>query len=76
MHPCIDRPWPTDTNPLGAKGLGEAGVTGSIPALMNAVLECGRPRADLHLIKPADVEELEDALGSNASAESHAHPGR
>jgi carbon-monoxide dehydrogenase large subunit len=30
---------PTATNPLGAKGVGEAGVTGSMPALMNAVTD-------------------------------------
>ena len=27
----IDHPVPTATNPLGAKGVGEAGVTGSMP---------------------------------------------
>ena len=35
-------PVPTRTNPLGAKGVGEAGVTGSLPALMNAVLDALR----------------------------------
>jgi carbon-monoxide dehydrogenase large subunit len=30
---------PTPTNPLGAKGVGEGGVTGSMPCLMNAVLD-------------------------------------
>jgi len=30
---------PTRLNPLGAKGVGEAGVTGSMPALMNAVVD-------------------------------------
>jgi carbon-monoxide dehydrogenase large subunit len=33
---------PTALNPLGAKGVGEAGVTGSLPALMNAVLDALR----------------------------------
>ena len=32
-----DHAVPTATNPLGAKGVGEGGVTGSMPALMNAV---------------------------------------
>ena len=34
-----DYPVPTATNPLGAKGVGEAGVTGSMPCLMNAVMD-------------------------------------
>jgi aerobic carbon-monoxide dehydrogenase large subunit len=35
----VDHPVPTKLNPLGAKGVGEAGVTGSMPALMNAVVD-------------------------------------
>ena len=30
---------PTPTNPLGAKGLGEAGAIGSTPAVVNAVAD-------------------------------------
>lgn len=30
---------PTSLNPLGAKGVGEAGTTGSIPAVQNAVID-------------------------------------
>ena len=32
-----DRPVPSPANPLGAKGAGEAGATGSVPTLANAV---------------------------------------
>ena len=32
-------PVPATTNPLGAKGCGEAGCSGSIPAIMNAVVD-------------------------------------
>ncbi|HTQ72905.1 MAG TPA: xanthine dehydrogenase family protein molybdopterin-binding subunit, partial [Burkholderiales bacterium] len=32
-----EHPVPTAANPLGAKGVGEAGVSGSLPAIMNAV---------------------------------------
>ena len=32
-------PVPATTNPLGVKGCGEAGVTGALPAVMNAVLD-------------------------------------
>jgi len=38
----VDHPVPTKLNPLGAKGVGEAGVTGSMPALMNAVVDALR----------------------------------
>ena len=38
----LEHPVPTGLNPLGAKGVGEAGVTGSLPALMNAVVDALR----------------------------------
>jgi carbon-monoxide dehydrogenase large subunit len=34
-----ERPVPSPTNPLGAKGAGEAGTTGAVPTLANAVLD-------------------------------------
>src|SRR5690606_2261918 len=46
----IDRGVPSPANPLGAKGAGEAGTTGSIPALGNAVLDA---------LKPLNVRGLE-----------------
>jgi aerobic carbon-monoxide dehydrogenase large subunit len=44
---------PTATNPLGAKGVGEAGVTGSMPCLMNAVLDALRQAGVTHFDMPA-----------------------
>ena len=38
-----DHSVPSPTNPLGAKGAGEAGTTGAIPALANAVIDALRP---------------------------------
>ena len=35
----LDFPVPTPTNPLGVKGVGESGVTGSLPTIMNAILD-------------------------------------
>src|SRR5260221_2691478 len=40
-----EHPVPTAANPLGAKGVGEAGVSGALPALMNAVSDA-LPQAD------------------------------
>jgi carbon-monoxide dehydrogenase large subunit len=38
-----DRPVPSPSNPLGAKGAGEAGTTGAIPCIANAVMDALRP---------------------------------
>ena len=35
----LDFPVPTPTNPLGVKGVGESGVTGSLPTMMNAITD-------------------------------------
>jgi carbon-monoxide dehydrogenase large subunit len=47
----ISHPVPARTNPLGAKGCGEAGCAGSLPAVMNAVVdalsEIGIPHIDM-----------------------------
>ena len=39
MPPIVDisRPSPATTNPLGVKGVGEAGTTGSLAAIVHAV---------------------------------------
>jgi aerobic carbon-monoxide dehydrogenase large subunit len=48
-----EHPVPTATNPLGAKGVGEAGVTGSMPCLMNAVMDALRQAGVTHFDMPA-----------------------
>jgi carbon-monoxide dehydrogenase large subunit len=49
----LEHPVPTKLNPLGAKGVGEAGVTGSMPALMNAVVDALRQVGVRHFDMPA-----------------------
>jgi carbon-monoxide dehydrogenase large subunit len=44
---------PARTNPLGVKGIGEAGCTGSPPAIMNAILDALRPLGVNALDMPA-----------------------
>jgi carbon-monoxide dehydrogenase large subunit len=39
----IDHSVPSPSNPLGVKGAGEAGTTGAVPAVANAVLDALRP---------------------------------
>ena len=58
----VDHPVPTATNPLGAKGVGEAGVTGSLPALMNAVLDALRPSGVHRFDMPATPQRIWRAL--------------
>jgi carbon-monoxide dehydrogenase large subunit len=53
---------PTKLNPLGAKGVGEAGVTGSMPALMNAVVDALRPAGVGYFEMPATPRRLWEAL--------------
>src|SRR6266566_2175227 len=43
---------PTQTNPLGAKGVGEAGTVGALPALMNAINDALAPLGVRHLDMP------------------------
>jgi carbon-monoxide dehydrogenase large subunit len=47
-----DHPVPTPTNALGAKGVGESGCSGSLPALVNAAMDALRPLGINHLDMP------------------------
>jgi carbon-monoxide dehydrogenase large subunit len=63
--PRIDvgfHPVPATSNPLGVKGCGEAGVTGALPAVMNAVLDALAERGITHLDMPATHEKIWSAL--------------
>jgi carbon-monoxide dehydrogenase large subunit len=53
---------PCTTNPLGAKGCGEAGCAGSLPAVMNAVVDALRPLGVEHLDMPATPERVWAAI--------------
>ena len=58
----VDHPVPTKLNPLGAKGVGEAGVTGSMPALMNAIVDALRQAGVKHFEMPASPARVWSAL--------------
>ncbi len=58
----LEHPVPTRTNPLGAKGVGEAGVTGSMPCVMNAVLDALRQAGVTHFEMPATSQRLWTAI--------------
>ena len=49
---------PTLLNPLGAKGIGEAGTSGSAPAVANAIMDALAPFGVTHLEMPFKPEKL------------------
>jgi carbon-monoxide dehydrogenase large subunit len=55
-------PVPCRTNPLGAKGCGEAGCAGSLPAVMNAVVDALSEFGISHIDMPATPERIWRAI--------------
>src|SRR2546425_291096 len=53
---------PTEVNPLGAKGAGEAGTVGALPALLNAVNHALAPLGVRHLDMPVTAERVWRAI--------------
>ena len=53
---------PTQMNPLGAKGVGEAGTVGALPALLNAVNHALAPLGVRHLDMPVTPERVWRAI--------------
>ncbi len=59
---------PSPTNLLGAKGAGEAGTTGAIPALANAVIDALRPLGIHHLDFPCSPARIWRAIDAQSTA--------
>jgi carbon-monoxide dehydrogenase large subunit len=57
-----ENPVPTKTNPLGAKGAGEAGCVGSLPAVMIAIMNALEPLGVRELDMPATSERIWQAI--------------
>jgi carbon-monoxide dehydrogenase large subunit len=71
---------PSTTNPLGVKGVGEAGTIASTPAVMNAIVDALRPFGVNDIRMPATPERvwraIHGALGKDrASAGTTAYGG-
>ncbi len=63
--PMIDvanRPVPTKTNPIGAKGCGEAGTSGGLPAVANAVIDALSEYGIRHLEMPMTPARIWQAI--------------
>ena len=64
---AIEHSTVSPTNFLGAKGTGEAGTTGALPTLMNAVVDALRSQGVSHLDMPATPARVWAALQGYAS---------
>jgi carbon-monoxide dehydrogenase large subunit len=70
MPRADDLPWievalhntPAKTNPLGVKGVGEAGAVGAVPAVMNAILDALRPLGVEDIAMPVTPERVWRAI--------------
>ena len=57
----------TPVNPLGVKGVGEAGTIGSTPAIVNAVVDALKPFGVRHLDMPLKPEKIWRAIKQAAA---------
>jgi carbon-monoxide dehydrogenase large subunit len=55
-------PCPTKLNPIGAKGAGEAGTVGALPAIVNAVLDALAPLGVAHIEMPTTSQRIWQAM--------------
>jgi carbon-monoxide dehydrogenase large subunit len=55
---------PCKTNPLGVKGVGEAGTIGAPPAIINALLDALRPFGVTHIDMPATPSRVWTAINA------------
>ena len=65
MMPSMEiksNPVPTQYNPLGAKGAGEAGTVGAMPAVMNAVIDALAPLGVKDVAMPATAQNVWRAI--------------
>jgi carbon-monoxide dehydrogenase large subunit len=56
---------PSPTNPMGAKGIGEAGTIASTPAVMNAVVDALSPFGITDITMPATPQRVWEAIQSS-----------
>ena len=61
-------PCPTKLNPLGAKGAGEAGTVGALPAIVNAVLDALAPLGVTHIDMPTTSQRIWQAMQAARSS--------
>jgi carbon-monoxide dehydrogenase large subunit len=62
LFTSASHPVPAKTNPLGAKGCGEAGCAGALPSVMNALVDALAEYGVRHIDMPATPERVWRAL--------------
>jgi len=62
MIEVASHPVPTKSNPLGAKGCGEAGTSGGLPAVANAVIDALSDYGIKHINMPLTSERVWRAI--------------
>ena len=62
-------PMPSKSNPLGAKGAGEAGTVGALPAIVNAVVNALQALGMTHLDMPLTPQKVWRAIGRASKAQ-------
>ncbi len=71
---------PSPTNPLGVKGVGEAGTIGSTPAVINSIIDALEPLGVTHIDMPASPwkvwQAIQDSQGREAGTRDADRSGR
>jgi carbon-monoxide dehydrogenase large subunit len=65
MFELVTQETPTWVNELGAKGAGESGIVGSIPAVINAVHDALAPLGVIALDAPFTPERIWNAISTS-----------
>jgi aerobic carbon-monoxide dehydrogenase large subunit len=65
----LSHPVPATTNPLGVKGCGEAGCAGSLPSVMNAVVDALSVLGIRHIDMPATPHRIWQAIQAAKAGE-------
>ena len=71
----VDMATPTTYNPLGAKGIGEAGSIGATPAVQNAIIDAVAHLGVRHIDLPATSRRVWQAIQQAATAAPGSEPG-
>jgi carbon-monoxide dehydrogenase large subunit len=64
----VEMETPTDVNPLGVKGIGEAGTIGATPAVQNAIIDAVAHLGVRHIGMPATPERVWTAISEARAA--------
>ena len=68
MYETEETVTPTPVNPLGIKGIGEAGTIASTPCVVNAVVDALRPLGVKHIDMPLTPERVWRAIQSGGQS--------